>query len=74
MPHTPRSPSTILFTVRLWSEEIDAGQFEWRGEVKKITNGQTYYFRDWATLVQLIVKMLEAETSLSTTCTKKESQ
>ncbi|MCL4861036.1 MAG: hypothetical protein KJZ93_16590 [Caldilineaceae bacterium] len=74
MPHTPRSPSTILFTVRLWPEEIDASHFEWRGEVKKITNGQTYYFRDWATLVQLIVKMLEAETSLSSTYTKKEPQ
>jgi hypothetical protein len=73
VPHTPRSPSTILFTIRLWAEEVDGEHFEWRGEVKKITNGQTYYFRDWATLIQLIVKMLEAETSLSSTCTKEES-
>lgn len=56
-----RPPPTILFTIRLWPEEIDAGQFEWRGEVKKIASGQTHYFRDWQTLVHLMTQMLNED-------------
>lgn len=47
-----------LFMVRLWPEEIDGGQVEWRGKVRHVTSGAFGYFRDWSTLVALLQEML----------------
>lgn len=47
-----------LFTVRLWPEELGAGQNEWRGKVQHVLSGQRRYFRDWATLVTYLQAML----------------
>jgi hypothetical protein len=49
---------THLFTVRVWLEELGAGQTEWRGEVHSVVSGEVRYFRDWATLVALLQAML----------------
>lgn len=51
------SPSH-LFTVRLWQEELGAGQTEWRGQVQHVLTGEAGYFRDWSTLVNLLLAML----------------
>lgn len=45
---------SYLFTVRLWWEDLGDGQMEWRGVVKLVTSGEEYFFRDWATLGQLL--------------------
>jgi hypothetical protein len=47
-----------LFTVRVWLEELGAGQTEWRGEVRDVVSGEVRYFRDWPTLVTLVQAML----------------
>ena len=52
------SPRSHLFTVRVWSEELGAGQTEWRGRVQHVTSGEVHYFRDWITLVALLMAML----------------
>lgn len=44
--------------LRLWPEEIDGDQVEWRGQVQHVTSGETRYFRDWSTLVALLQQML----------------
>jgi hypothetical protein len=49
---------THLFTVRVWLEELGAGQREWRGEVRDVVSGEVRYFRDWPTLVALVQAML----------------
>jgi hypothetical protein len=51
-------PRSHLFTVRLWAEEIGAGQTEWRGRVQHVTSGEAHYFRDWPTLIAYLLKML----------------
>lgn len=64
-----------LFTVRLWSEEVRQGETEWRGMVQHVVSGQVSYFRDWATMIKLLVTMLppltgapvEAETTTDVT-------
>lgn len=53
----PYHPSH-LFTVRLWPEEVDAGQIEWRGEIRHVMSGDARYFRDWPTLVSHLQAML----------------
>lgn len=53
--HNPRSH---LFTIRIWEEEVGAGQTEWRGKVQLFTSGDVRYFRDWAALVPLLLMML----------------
>ncbi len=47
-----------LFTVRLWVEELGDGQTEWRGQVQHVLSGEKRYFRDWATLVEVVAAML----------------
>lgn len=47
-----------LFTVRLWAEELGAGQSEWRGKVQHVLSGETHYFRDWPTLLTHLQAML----------------
>jgi hypothetical protein len=47
-----------LFTVRLWAEDRGQGRLEWRGQVQHILSGETHYFRDWAVLVDLLLRML----------------
>jgi hypothetical protein len=56
-----------LFTVRLWREEVGAGQIEWRGKVQQVSNGEAYYFRKWSALISLLLQMLSAGESLSET-------
>jgi hypothetical protein len=51
-------PRSHLFTVRVWAEDIGNGQTEWRGRVRHVTSGETYYFRDWPTLIAHLLKML----------------
>ena len=53
-----QSPRSHLFTVRVWQEEIDRDQTEWRGKVQLLTSGDVRYFRHWAALVPLLVTML----------------
>lgn len=55
----PRSP--LVFTIRLWQEQIDAENAEWRGEVKNIASGEIRYFRDWQSLARLLPRMLHSQ-------------
>ena len=52
---------TRLFTLRLWQEEANAGQTEWRGKVQALPEGEAYYFRDWLGLIGRLETMLNTE-------------
>jgi hypothetical protein len=58
MDETHRYHSSHLFTVRLWAEDLGSGQAEWRGRVQHVSSGEARYFRDWPTLVALLLAML----------------
>lgn len=47
-----------LFAVRVWEEETEANQSEWRGRVQLFTSGEVRYFREWTALAQLLIEML----------------
>jgi hypothetical protein len=47
-----------LFTLRLWAEEAEEGQTEWRGRVHYVTADEVRYFRDWPSLIPLLLAML----------------
>jgi hypothetical protein len=42
----------------LWTEEVEEGQTEWRGRVHYVTNDEVRYFRDWPSLIPLLLAML----------------
>ncbi len=44
------SPSTQVFILRIWYEDMGEGQFEWRASVKHSRDGGVRYFRDWQAL------------------------
>lgn len=46
-----------LFTIRLWSEELGNGRIELRGQVQHVLSSETYYFRDWVTLIATLDRM-----------------
>jgi hypothetical protein len=56
-----------LFTVRVWQEEIEKGQVEWRGRVQLMTSGEVRYFREWDALVPLLLSMLSEAHTVSHT-------
>lgn len=60
-----KAPVSQLFSVRLWREELDEGRTEMRGKVQHVLSGEAYYFRDWATLITLLIQMT-GETVLPT--------
>jgi hypothetical protein len=51
-----------MFTLRLWDEWVSDGSqgrhSEWRGKVQYVATGETHYFRDWAALQDLLLRML----------------
>ena len=46
------------FTIRVWAERLSEGQAEWRGKIQYIPGSEARYFRDWSTLVALLLEML----------------
>lgn len=58
MDKTPLHLRSHLFTVRLWLEEVEAGQVEWRGKVQYVASGEVRYFRAWSTLIDHLIAML----------------
>ena len=44
------APSSHVFVLRLWLEDLGNGQTDWRGKVQHVSSGEVRYFRDWPTL------------------------
>lgn len=53
-----RHPASHLFTLRVWLEALGDGQSEWRGEIKYVPSGETYYFRRWDQLREMLRRCL----------------
>ena len=49
-----------LFTIRVWFEGQVEGQNRWRGKLHHVPSNTIRYFRDWDTLIPLIVDLLQA--------------
>ena len=47
-----------LFTIRMWPEDCADGSIEWRGQVRRVINGDTHYFREWSSLVDFLENVL----------------
>jgi hypothetical protein len=57
--HNHNSPSH-LFLVRLWAESTNEGDAVWCGKVQHVTKGKANRFRDWPTLIDLLMAMLSS--------------
>jgi hypothetical protein len=57
---TTATRATHLFTLRMWQEETDESQVEWRGKLQALPEGEAYYFRDWPGLIGRLEAMLDA--------------
>ncbi len=55
----PQHPVSHLFSLRLWQEEVGADRLEWRGRLQHVLSGDTRHFRQWNTLIELLLTMLE---------------
>lgn len=58
MDRSLQGSHSYLFTVRVWQEEMRAGQTEWRGRVQLVSSGEVRYFREWGALAPLLLAML----------------
>jgi hypothetical protein len=52
------SPVSHLFTLRIWQEVLGDGRNEWRGQVRYVLTGETYYFRQWDQLQETLRRCL----------------
>ena len=43
-------PTTHLFTLRIWQEEVESGVYEWRGSIRYGIDGQVLHFAGWDSL------------------------
>lgn len=59
-PNRP-APSSHLFTLRLWLEDLGGGQTDWRGKVQHVNSGETRYVRDWPTLEAFVEGLLRGD-------------
>ena len=48
-----------VFMLRLWAEDLELTQLEWRGKVQSLPDGETYYFRSWDGLIAHLQTMLD---------------
>lgn len=51
-------PASHLFTLRVWLEALGDGHSEWRGQFKYVLTGETYYFRQWDQLREMLRRCL----------------
>jgi len=58
MPIDPEHRLAHLFTLRLWLEETAAGEQQWRGRICDAATGEVRYFREWGTLIPLLLAMV----------------
>jgi hypothetical protein len=59
--HRPTNETPRLFFLRLWREELAQGHVEWRGQMTSLANGEVRYFRNPATLYNVLLTMLSDE-------------
>ena len=55
-----REAHSDLFTLRVWPEEVDDGQIEWRGKVQHVTSGDVFYFREWEAMLAFLLGILDS--------------
>jgi hypothetical protein len=72
MSQSKSSYISHLFTIRMWPEAIGANQVEWRGQVRHISSGQMYHFRDWQSLMEFMENILSSNRSASESETRGE--
>ncbi len=42
---------SLLFTIRLWPEQVETGRVQWRGKVQHVLSSEAFYFGDWDELI-----------------------
>ncbi len=50
-----------LFLVRIWREQLDETNSEWRGRIQSLPDGPVSYFREWQMLVDHLIDMLPSD-------------
>ena len=58
MPTEPTNRQSHLFTLRLWTENLDEDEVEWRGRLHYVETDEVRYFSDWASLIPVLLNML----------------
>jgi len=55
-------PTSHLFTIRIWREDVRDGQRQVRIQIKHVLSGETRYFCEWAPAVAFMsAKLQESE-------------
>ena len=52
------TPSSQLFMLRLWPEDVGSGKTDWRGKIQHVNSGEARYFRDWPTLEAFLEELV----------------
>ena len=53
-----QTSNSQFFTLRVWPEVDEEGNVHWRGKLRHIPSETTFYFREWAELIPLLLSIL----------------
>lgn len=48
-----------LFTLRVWIEDLGENKSELRGRIQHVLTGQSRYFRDWSSVRDFLLALLD---------------
>ena len=51
----PHGSPSQLFTIRLWTEDLDERRREYRGQAKHVVSGVIRNFREWSDLEAFLI-------------------
>ena len=55
----PHGSPSQLFTIRLWTEDLDERRREYRGQAKHVVSGVIRNFREWSDLVTFLIETFD---------------
>ena len=55
-----RGTHSDLFMLRVWPEEVNDGDVEWRGRVQHVISGETRYFHNWEVMLTFLIETLDS--------------
>lgn len=58
MDSEPQRYPPQSFILRLWQEDLGEAGSEWRGQLRHVTSGRVFYFREWQALIGLLLETL----------------
>ena len=74
MPTRRQRKDSDLFLVRLWLEDAEGGAAVWCGKVQRVVSGELRYFRNWPSLAETLLAIMDQHSTILAQPTDAEAE